>query len=155
MQLGENTRVYEKTSLPALATGIDGPRAKRQRNRRNNRFKREYREIMDNAILSLEKQGDQYTFWLGGERYHANVLKTTCGPLVHIRYAESCRETEQGVMERHRINKKRVLVGRSVYMGGKVDRSAEGNGVYKRVSKVRPRVGGSTKVLGTGGNGAC
>jgi len=132
MLVDKNTREYEESRVQTVAESPTGPGARRQTDRRDHRFTREFREELANKILRSEDESYKRAFWFRGQRYNAYVLEEGSAEwIVYIRYAPCNNETEQERVERYRKYKERVLVGRPLHMGGKVDRSSENMGVHK------------------------
>lgn len=132
MLVDKDTRKHAESNLQTLAESTAGSDTGRQTNRRNNRLSREYREELANKILRSENESCKRTCRFRGQRYNAYVLEEGSAEwIVYIRYAPCNNETEQERVERYREYKERVLVGRSLHMGGEVDRSSEDMGVHK------------------------
>lgn len=132
MLVDKDTRKHAESRIPTMAESPAGPRTRRQTDRRNNRLSREYREELANKILRSENESCKRTCRFGGERYNAYVLEEGSAEwIVYIRYAPCNNETEQERVERYREYKKRLLMGRPLYVGGEVDRSSENMGVHK------------------------
>ena len=137
MLVDKNTREYEESRVPTVAESPAGSGTRRQTDRRNHRFTREFREELANKILRSEDESYKRAFRFRKQRYNAYVLEEGSAEwIVYIRYAPCHNETEQERVERYREYKKRLLMGRPVHMGGEVDRSSENMGVYERVPKV-------------------
>lgn len=132
MLVDKNTRKHAESRIPAVAESTTGSGARRQTDRRNHRFTREFREELANKILRSENESYKRAFWYRGQRYNAYVLEEGSAEwIVYIRYAPCNNETEQERVERYREYKERVLVGRQVHVGGEVDRSSENLGIHK------------------------
>lgn len=132
MLVDKDTRKHEESNLQTLAESTAGSGARRQTDRRDHRFTREFREELANKILRSEDESYKRAFWFGGQRYNAYVLEEGSAEwIVYIRYAPRHNETEQERVERYREYKKRILMGRQVHMGRKVDRSSANLGVHK------------------------
>jgi len=128
----KNTREYEESRIPTVAESPTGSRARRQTDRRDHRFTREFREELANKILRSENKSYKRAFRFRGQRYNAYVLEEgSAERIVYIRYAPRHNETEQERVERYREYKERLPVGRQIYLGGEVDRSSENMGVHK------------------------
>lgn len=132
MLVDKNTRRHEESNIQTVAESTDRPATGRQTNRRNNRLSREYREELANKILRSENESCKRTCRFRGQRYNAYVLEEGSAEwIVYIRYAPCNNETEQERVERYREYKKRISMGRQIYMGREVDRSSENMGVHK------------------------
>lgn len=132
MLVDKNTREYEESRIPTVAESATRSGARRQTDRRNHRFTREFRKKLANKILRSEDESYKRAFRFRGQRYNAYVLEEGSAEwIVYIRYAPCNNETEQERVERYREYKERVLVGRQVHVGGEVDRSSADMGVHK------------------------
>lgn len=132
MLVDKNTRRHAESNIPAVAESPTGSGARRQTDRCDHRFTREFREELANKILRSENESYKRAFWFRGQRYNAYVLeKGSAEWIVYIRYAPCHNETEQERVERYREYKERVLVGRPLHMGGEVDRSSKDMGIHK------------------------